>query len=37
MSLKFKEDKNKDKEIADDEIVKMTEYVESKKSKIVNT
>lgn len=37
MSLKFKEDKNKDKEIADDEIVKMTEYVESKKLKIVNT
>lgn len=37
MSLKFKEDKNKDKEIADDEIVKMTEYVESKKLKVVNT
>ena len=27
MSVRFKEDKNKDKEIADDEIVKMTEYV----------
>ena len=37
MSVRFKEDKNKDKEIADDEIVKMTEYVESKKLKIVNT
>lgn len=37
MSIRFKEDKNKDKEIADDEIVKMTKYVESKKLKIVNT
>lgn len=37
MSVRFKEDKNKDKEIADDEIVKMTEYVESKKLKVVNT
>lgn len=35
MNVRFKE--KKDKEIADDEIVKMTEYVESKKLKIVNT